>query len=124
MSVTGHVLRVHERLYKATDGRVGHKMLGVPCLLLRSTGRRSGQTRTNGLVYARDGGDYLVVASNGGGGKGPGWDRNVKGKPDVEGQGGRGRQKATARGVEVAAPAYNPVWQVGNEKNHRRYTGD
>src|SRR4051794_41839669 len=102
MSVTGQVLRVHERLYKATDGRVGHKMLGVPCLLLRSTGRRSGQTRTNGLVYARDGGDYLVVASNGGGEKGPGWDHNVKAKPDGGGQGGRDRPKGTPPGSGVA----------------------
>jgi len=30
----GPALRLHERLYKATDGRVGHKMLGVPTLLL------------------------------------------------------------------------------------------
>jgi len=41
-------------------------MMGVPTLLLRTTGRRPGATRTNGLVYARDDDDYLVVASNGG----------------------------------------------------------
>jgi len=123
MSVTGQVLRVHERLYKATDGRVGHKMLGVPCLLLRSTGRRSGQTRTNGLVYARDGGDYLVVASNGGAEKAPGWYHNVKANPDVEVQVGRDRQKATARVIEFADPDYNRVWQIVNENNHDRYSG-
>jgi hypothetical protein len=38
-------------------------MIGVPTPLLRTTGRRSGATRTNGLVYARDGDNYLVVAS-------------------------------------------------------------
>lgn len=65
MGVTSQVLRFHEQLYKRTDGRVGHHMVGVPTLLLRTTGRRSGATRTNGLVYARDGDDYLVVASNG-----------------------------------------------------------
>jgi hypothetical protein len=57
MSATEYVLKVHERLYKATDGRVGHKMIGVPSLLLRTTGRGSGVTRTNGLVYAGDGKD-------------------------------------------------------------------
>jgi hypothetical protein len=40
-------------------------MIGVPTLLLRTAGRRSGATRTNALVYARDGNDYVVVASNG-----------------------------------------------------------
>ena len=52
MSLTGQVLRVHEALYKRTDGRLGHRMIGVPTLLLRTTGRRSGLTRTNALVYA------------------------------------------------------------------------
>lgn len=50
MSATGQILRLHESLYKATDGRVGHRMVGVPTLLLRTTGRRSGATRTNALV--------------------------------------------------------------------------
>jgi len=37
----------------------------MPTLLLSSTGRRSGQTRVNSLVYARDGDDYILVASKG-----------------------------------------------------------
>jgi deazaflavin-dependent oxidoreductase (nitroreductase family) len=66
MSITGLLLRIHEAIYKGTDGRFGHRMIGVPTLLLRTTGRRSGAIRTNALVYARDGDDYLLVASNGG----------------------------------------------------------
>ena len=54
MSITGQVLRLHEALYKRTDGRIGHRMIGVPTLLLRTTGRRSGATRTNSLVYASE----------------------------------------------------------------------
>src|SRR4051794_39675295 len=73
MSLTSSVLKVHERIYKATDGRLGHRMIGVPTLLLRTTGRRSGAVRTNGLVYACDGDDYLVVASNGGSDRPPAW---------------------------------------------------
>ena len=59
-------LRIHAQVYERTDGLVGHRMLGVPTLLLRTTGRRTGVTRTNALVYASDGGRYLVVPSNGG----------------------------------------------------------
>ena len=84
MSVTGQILDVHEKVYKATDGRIGHKVLGVPCLMLRTKGRRSGQTRTNGLVYAQDGDDYVVVASKGGDPKHPGWFHNLKANPEVE----------------------------------------
>jgi deazaflavin-dependent oxidoreductase (nitroreductase family) len=123
VSVTGQVLRIHERIYVGTDGRVGHKLIGVPTLLLRTTGRRSGQTRTNALVYARDGSDYLVVASNGGADESPGWLHNARAKSDVEIQIGRDRQKAKARIVEYGAPDYDRLWQVVNENNHHRYTG-
>src|SRR5258708_37981401 len=106
MSIMGQVLRLHEQLYKRTDGRVGHRMLGVPTLLLRTTGRRSGVTRTNGLVYARDGADYLVVASKGGSDQPPAWLLNLKAKPEVEIQVGRERQKASSRVVESPGPDY------------------
>ena len=74
MSLTGQMLRLHQAIYERTDGRLGHRTIGVPTLLLRTTGRRSGATRTNGLVYARDGDAYLVVASNGGADREPGHD--------------------------------------------------
>ena len=123
MSVTSQVLRVHEKLYVASDGRLGHKMIGVPTLLLRTTGRRSGQTRTNGLVYARDGQDYLVVASNGGAEKAPAWLHNVRAKPEVEIQIGRDRQPATARVVERSDPDHARLWKIVNENNKDRYEG-
>jgi deazaflavin-dependent oxidoreductase (nitroreductase family) len=121
MSVTSQVLRVHEKIYKGTDGRIGHKMIGVPTLLLRSTGRRSGVTRTNALVYARDGDDYLVVASNGGADKPPAWLHNVRAHPDVEVQVGRDRQKASARILEPSDPDYERLWKVVNDNNRDRY---
>src|SRR2546422_2606949 len=115
MSITGQVLRLHEALYKRTDGRVGHRMIGVPTLLLRTTGRRSGATRTNGLVYARDGDDYLVVASNGGGDPAPPWVPNLPGHPDVGGQGAPQRREGAARGVEPSRPPHDPPWQIVKE---------
>jgi deazaflavin-dependent oxidoreductase (nitroreductase family) len=122
MSLTSQVLRLHERLYKGTDGRVGHRMIGVPTLLLRSTGRRSGATRTNGLVYARDGDDYLVVASNGGADRPPAWLHNVRAHPDVEVQIGRERRPGTARIVEPSDPDYDRLWRIVNDNNRDRYT--
>jgi F420H(2)-dependent quinone reductase len=121
MSVTSQVLRVHERLYVASDGRIGHKMLGVPTLLLRTTGRRSGATRTNGLVYARDGADYLVVPSNGGADRAPAWLHNLQAKPSVEVQIGRARQPATARVVDHGDPDFERLWTLVNDNNRDRY---
>src|SRR5205814_3124058 len=89
VSITGQILRVHQRIYEATDGRIGHGTIGVPTLLLRTRGRRSGATRTNALVYARDGDAYLVVASNGGADRAPAWLHNLRANPQVEIQIGR-----------------------------------
>src|SRR4051795_3251096 len=121
MSLTGQVLRVHEQIYKRTDGRLGHRMIGVPTLLLRTTGRRSGQTRTNALVYALDGSDYLVVASNGGADKPPAWLHNLKADPSVEVQVGRDHKAGTARVVEPSDPDYERLWKHVNENNKDRY---
>ena len=122
MSITSQVLRLHEQLYRRSDGRVGHRMIGVPTLLLRTTGRRSGATRTNGLVYARDGDDYLVVPSNGGADKHPAWLHNLRANPDVEVQVARERQRGTARAVEPSDPDYERLWKIVNENNRDRYS--
>jgi deazaflavin-dependent oxidoreductase (nitroreductase family) len=122
MSLFSYTLRVHEKLYKATDGRIGHRLLGVPTLLLRTTGRRSGVTRTNGLVYAADGADYLVVPSNGGADQPPAWLFNLKAKPEVEVQIGRERQKGNGRVVDPSDPDYARLWKIVNENNGDRYT--
>ncbi|MDQ3642337.1 MAG: nitroreductase family deazaflavin-dependent oxidoreductase, partial [Actinomycetota bacterium] len=53
------LLHLHQAIYVLTEGRVGHRLLGVPCLLLFTTGRRTGKSRTASLVYARDEEDYL-----------------------------------------------------------------
>ena len=123
MSLTSQVLRVHEMLYKASGGLVGHRMIGVPTLLLKTTGAKSGAERVNALVYARDGNDYLIVPSNGGADQAPGWLFNVRAKPDVRIQIGRDEQPATAREVKRGDPDYDRLWQAVNENNHDRYNG-
>jgi deazaflavin-dependent oxidoreductase (nitroreductase family) len=122
MGITGQVLRLHDQLYKRSDGRLGHRTIGVPTLLLRTTGRRSGATRTNSLVYARDGDAYLVVASNGGADRPPAWLYNIRANPDVEIQIARERRKGTARVLESTDSGYDRLWKVVNENNRDRYS--
>lgn len=122
MGITGQVLKIHEQLYKRTDGRVGHRMIGVPTLLLDTIGARSGVTRTNALVYAREGEDYLLVASNGGSDRPPAWLHNLRANPDVEIQIARERQKGTARVFEPTDYDYERLWKVVNENNRDRYS--
>ena len=91
--------------------------------MLRTTGRRSGKTRTNALVYASDDGRYLVVPSNGGADRHPAWLHNVKADPDVEVQVARERRKGTARVVEPSDPGYDRLWKIVNANNRDRYSG-
>lgn len=115
-------MRIHQALYERSDGRIGHGTIGVPTLLLRTTGRRSGQTRTNALVYARDGDRYLIVASNGGADRPPAWLHNLKANPAVEIQVGRERRPGTAAIIEPSDPSYGELWRIVNANNRDRYT--
>jgi deazaflavin-dependent oxidoreductase (nitroreductase family) len=122
VSLFSQTLRVHEEIYKLTRGWLGHRLLGVPTLLLRTTGRKSGLVRTNALVYARDGADCLVVASNGGADRPPAWLHNLCAEPAVDIQIGRDRHHATARVIEPSDPDYTRLWKVVNDNNGDRYT--
>ncbi len=75
----------HTALYKATGGRLGHKIPGVPgkMLLLDHVGAKSGTKRTSPLLYFRDGEDLVIVASKGGFPKHPAWFHNLKANPDT-----------------------------------------
>jgi deazaflavin-dependent oxidoreductase (nitroreductase family) len=123
MSALGRVLSVHQLLYERSDGRVGHRMLGTPTLLLRTTGRRSGAQRTNALVYLADGGNYVVVASKGGDDKPPAWLLNLTAQPQVEVQVGRERRAATARVLQRGEDGYERLWGLVNDNNGGRYDG-
>jgi deazaflavin-dependent oxidoreductase (nitroreductase family) len=74
----------HVRAYRESGGEVGYLWNGVPTLLLTTIGRRTGQKRTSPLIFARDGDDYLIVASMGGAPRHPSWFLNVQAKPEAE----------------------------------------
>ena len=114
-AIQDRVLKLHQLLYERGDGRTGHRMLGVPTLLLRSTGRRSGAQRCNALVYANDGADYVLVASNGGSDQAPGWLFNARAEPAVEVQVARHRIPGRARVLERGDPDYDRLWRLVND---------
>lgn len=114
-------LRFHQGVYERSGGRVGHRMIGVPSLLLRTTGRRSGRERTVALVYAHDGDDLVLVASNGGADRPPGWLHNVRDHPTVALRVGRRQLVGRARVVEPADVDYQRLWTLVNDRNRGRY---
>jgi deazaflavin-dependent oxidoreductase (nitroreductase family) len=71
-------------------------------LLMTSRVARSGREITTPLVYRRDGGGYVVVASKGGAPAHPNWYRNVQVNPQVEVAGPQGTERFNARPRVVA----------------------
>ncbi len=115
-------LQAHQQVYEKTGGLVGHRILmGMPALMLRTTGRRSGLTRTNALVYGKDGDRLMVVASNGGYRKPPAWLLNLQSDPAVEVQVGVRRWPATATPLWPGEPDYDRLFAICNRANRGQF---
>jgi deazaflavin-dependent oxidoreductase (nitroreductase family) len=89
--VKGHIW-----LYKATGGKRGASLGGMPVLLLTARGRKSGAARTVPVVAFADGGQTYVIASMGGQPQHPAWFFNLEANPDVDVQFGTERWRAHA----------------------------
>ena len=87
----------HVRRYVESDGKSGHRWSGVDTLLLTTRGRSTGTLRRTALIYGRDRGRYLVVASNGGSKTHPSWYQNLVAEPHVSVQVGDERFEALAQ---------------------------
>ena len=88
---------VHKALYRASGGRVGARVAGLPILLLTTTGSKTGKLRTAPLCFFPDGDDLVVVASNGGMDWFPSWWLNLLREPRATVQVGRTRRAVMAR---------------------------
>ena len=75
--------RVHRRMYRLSGGRIGGRVWDLPILLLTTTGRTTGRTRTTPLCYLRDGDRFVVIASNGGRDWFPDWWLNLVQDPQA-----------------------------------------
>ena len=86
---------------------LGVGMWGDHVLLMTARGAKSGDLITTPLVYGRDGGGYVIVASKGGAPQHPKWFENIKANPLVEVEvahaGGIETFKARARVVDDRA---------------------
>lgn len=101
----------HVDRYVATNGEEGYVWRnGAPILILTTKGRKSGQERSNALIFGRHGDDYLVVGSKGGAPLAPGWYTNLVANPEVHVQVKGDRFAAHAR---TATPEEKPeLWRT------------
>ena len=124
--VLRRLMGVHAKIYQASGGRIGHNVpFAPPMLLLDHVGAKSGTHRTSPLAYARDGDDYVIVASKGGNPKNPAWFHNLKAHPDTTIQVGRDRIEVHARVAEGSEHArlWNKVVAVyGGYEDYQKRT--
>lgn len=73
--------RSHIFLYRLLKGRI--PILDTHTILITTIGRKSGTPRTTPLLSARDGENYILIASKGGSPNDPIWYRNLKANPNV-----------------------------------------
>ncbi|HEX8035865.1 MAG TPA: nitroreductase family deazaflavin-dependent oxidoreductase [Ktedonobacterales bacterium] len=76
-------IALHTRLYRATGGRIGHRLGPQRTLLLTTTGRKSSLPRTLPLAYFHVGDTLIIVASNWGNDHPPAWYFNILAHPCV-----------------------------------------
>jgi F420H(2)-dependent quinone reductase len=76
--------RGHAWLVRRTGGRLGGRLMGAEVLVLRTTGRRSGEQRDSPVFFVRHGDGYAIVASNGASTRAPAWWLNLQAQPDAE----------------------------------------
>jgi deazaflavin-dependent oxidoreductase (nitroreductase family) len=122
------LMRIHVALYRATGGRVGHRLPGhPPMLLLDHTGAKSGMRRISGLTYMPYDDSFVVVGSNGGRPRNPGWVYNLRAFPDTQIQVGPDKIKVHAREagdeerqrIWPQAARYHRAWRQFQQRNQR-----
>jgi deazaflavin-dependent oxidoreductase (nitroreductase family) len=121
MSIARGFMRAMVWLYRRSGGRIGGSMRGAPVLLVTTTGRRSGQPWTNPLIYQPDGDGWVIIASNAGNAKHPGWWLNLRKNPQATIEIGRDSYPVTAR--ETEGDERERLWQkmVGVYQGYEGY---
>ena len=108
-------LKLHQFVYLHSGGLIGSRIIAGRNLLLTTTGRRSGEPHTCALIYLKDGGRLVVVASNGGSDHPPSWLLNLQAHPGVGVQ--IGLNKFSARASVASAEDRERLWPRVNRHN-------
>ena len=109
-------VRDHITRYVSSNGADGHDWNGVPCMLLTTKGRRSGNWQRSALIYGidPDTNDVILIASKGGAPENPLWFENLLAEPEVWIQIGARTEWATASIVshETDSERRDALWRI------------
>ncbi len=97
---------IDPRIAHIADGRFMAKVYGFPVCVLHTTGAKSGEPRISPLLYVRDGDDVMLIGTNFGQLKHPGWTANLRAHPEAAVEIGSERLEVRAEQVDDA------TWQA------------
>jgi F420H(2)-dependent quinone reductase len=104
--------RMNVPVYRLSGGRLMGKVGRAPVLLLTTTGRKSGQSRTSPVVYLARGPDLVLIDTNAGNERLPAWSLNLGANPEAEVEVGRRRRAVAARRAE--GEERDELWRAHN----------
>jgi deazaflavin-dependent oxidoreductase (nitroreductase family) len=94
---TAAASRAHAWVLRRSGGRLGKRFMGADVLVLRTTGRRSGEPRESPMFYVRHRDGFAVVASNAASKRVPAWWLNLQARPEADATVGDGWRAVRAR---------------------------
>jgi len=100
----------HVRQYEETDGEVGYLWNGAPCLVLTTTGRKTGAARKIPIIFGTDGDAFVLIGSQGGAPTHPNWYVNLLADPHATVQVKGDRHDVVAATVE--GPERERLWKL------------
>jgi F420H(2)-dependent quinone reductase len=106
--------RLNVPVYRLSGGRLGGKVGDGPVLLLTTIGRKSGEPRTAPILYLALGEAMILIDTNGGNEKLPGWSYNLKAKPEAEVQ--TGKRKFPVRARIAVGTEREELWRACNDQ--------
>jgi deazaflavin-dependent oxidoreductase (nitroreductase family) len=107
--------KLHRAAYRASGGWIGARLAGLDMLLLTSVGRTSGVERTIPLACFRNGDDWIVVASNNGQDRHPGWYLNLQKNPEARMR--IGREERPVRAIVAEGEERARLWPRLRQEN-------
>lgn len=108
-----HVMhRLDTPLMRLTGARFDFTM-GLPTILLSTTGAKSGQTRQSPLLYVHLDDDIAIIGTRFGGSRHPGWVFNLRAKPRATVVRGGERYDVDAR--EASADERTIIWREADK---------
>jgi deazaflavin-dependent oxidoreductase (nitroreductase family) len=113
---------VHRPLFRLSKGKIGGRGLGMPVLVLTTTGRKSGAAREAMLTSPLQLGESIVlVASRGGDDRNPDWYYNLQADPSVRVEMEGTTRAMTARIADAAERAVLWPQIVADHDNYASY---